>query len=269
MRHAIIISTLLLLSQFVAAERTVLEVIQLTGRPAEELQPLLAPLLNPEDRIVANGYDLIVRTTPARLVEIKQLISRLDTQPHNLLITVLQGRDISAQELNAGAGITLNIPLDKPSAATSSIKGGLQLRENNTHSDHTQTLRTVEGHTAYIKVGKTYPIQDVRTYHSPYRHNTTTRTTDFYEATTGFAVTPRLSGDQLTIDILPWSEQMRHDRYFETRGAHTTIRTNPGEWVEIGSQEQNEQLDQRGILSKSLQIQKDTLRVLIKIEKID
>ncbi len=80
----------------------VMEVITVYNRPAEELRPLLLPLLEGSDQVVANGDSLIVKTEPERLQTITNLIRKLDNPLHNLMISVIQSRDVTADQLNAG-----------------------------------------------------------------------------------------------------------------------------------------------------------------------
>ncbi len=54
------------------------------------------------------------------------------------------------------------------------------------------------------------------------------------EATTGFEVTPRLVGQQVELDVAPWSDRFNNQGQIETQGANTTIRVNLGEWVDLG-----------------------------------
>ncbi|MDD1637460.1 MAG: hypothetical protein LUQ56_04905 [Methylococcaceae bacterium] len=101
-----------LLNNISFAAETIIEVITLYNRPASEIQPLISPMLEDTDRVMADGSNLIVKTTPERLNEIKKFINNLDTRLNNLIITVIQSRHTTAEELNAAARVNLNIPID-------------------------------------------------------------------------------------------------------------------------------------------------------------
>ena len=60
-----------LLSNVSFAVETLIEVIPLYNRPASEIQPLISPMLESTDRVIAGGSNLIVKTTHDRLEEIK------------------------------------------------------------------------------------------------------------------------------------------------------------------------------------------------------
>ncbi|NOQ37103.1 MAG: hypothetical protein GQ569_14625 [Methylococcaceae bacterium] len=216
------------------AANTVMEIIPLHNRPASEIHPIIAPLLDSSDSIIPNGFNLIIKTTPTKLREIKALIKQLDSALNNLSITVIQSKDISAAQLNAGIDVDINIPLNKPSDTQGQINARFRQKKSQRSRHNEQVLRTLEGTLAYIKTGSNHPVQSTRIYNSGYGQHTVTRQTQFIEATTGFAVLPRLNGDQVMLEISPWSDNMRHSGRIETQGARTTIRTRLGTWVEIG-----------------------------------
>ena len=267
MRIKITIVLLLMSVQIVRAEM-VMEIIPLQNRTAIEVQPLIAPLLDPSDRVIANGSALIVKTSPSKLEEIKQLIKKLDTRIENLIITVIQDRNITADELNARADIRLNVPLNHPSDFSGQIRGRYNQTQDHDSRYNTQTIRTMEGTPAQIKVGKAHPIRNTTVYHPRYGYPSVSSSTEFVEATTGLSVTPRLAGDnQVIIDVAPWSDRMNRYGMIDTQGALTTIRANLGEWVEIGGADEDSNFDRSGFLIKERSTRKDALHILVKVEK--
>lgn len=260
---------LLIFSTRVFSDDSVLEIITLNYRPAEEVQALLAPLLEPSDRIAADGSNLIIHAPPARLAEIKALVAQLDAKLHNLLITVLQGQNVSADELNAAARVRIDIPLNKPSAASGRIQGQFSAAQSRDESENSQTVRTLEGHTAYIKAGRAQPVQSVTVYNSGYGYPAAVNSTTVIEATTGFAVEPRVSGDEVTMEVSPWSDQLQNNGAIATQSATTNLRAKLGEWIEIGSVQQAQQYRQDGTLTRIRGDRNSELRILIKVEIID
>jgi len=80
-----------------AAETQVLEVIPLGYRQAEDVIPMLRPLLAPGGTITGMKNQLVVRTTPSNLTELKQVLATVDAAPRRLMISVRQsaGMDVS------------------------------------------------------------------------------------------------------------------------------------------------------------------------------
>lgn len=258
---------MLLFSKFVFAESSIIEVIPLANRPASEIQPLLEPLLDYPDHAIANGSNLIIKTTPERLTEIKALISELDTRLNNLVITVIQSRHLTAEELNAAARIRINASIDDLSGARARVQGRYAQTQDQYANESTQTIRTLEGNTAYIQAGNAYPVESVQIYDSGYGPSIST-TTHFIDTTTGIAVTPRLAGEQAILDVSPWSDKLNVRGRFETRGAQTTIRARLGEWVELGGINEESQSGS-GILSRTRQAGQNRLRILVKVDRAD
>jgi type II secretory pathway component GspD/PulD (secretin) len=269
LNKALLFILMLVCGSLVHAEESVLEIITLNYRPAEEIPPLLAPLLEPSEGVAADGANLIIRAAPERLEAIKALVAQLDAKLHNLLISVLQGRDVSAAELNAAAQVRFNVPLDKPSATSARIQGRFQDTQSRTSAENTQTVRTLEGQPAYIKAGESRPVRSVTVYDSGYGRPAAVNSTTMLEATTGFAVTPRLSGDEVLLAVAPWSDRLQRNGSVATQSAATNLRAKLGEWIEIGAIEESSQQQQDGTLSRMRENRNSNLRMLIKVEIID
>jgi type II secretory pathway component GspD/PulD (secretin) len=253
---------------FSTVSQAVMEIITVNNRPALEVKILLAPLLQPEDVVVANGANLIIKTSPERLIEIQEIISKLDTPLENLIITVVQGRNISATEFNAAANFKAQISTRNSYRNPVQINARLRHTKNNNITDSTQTLRTLDGQPAYIKVGNVDPVQNIQYHPSIYGYPAISTQTQYIETSTGFAVTPRLTGNnQVILDIAPWSDQIGNNRQISTQGAQTTLQIQLGEWIELGGNIENSQSTTRGILSEVRSTQTQNMHILIKVEK--
>ena len=250
MKKLLIFIFIFLLGGNAFAENTIIEVIPLTNRPAFEIVPLLAPLLGNSAQLIDNGSNLLVKTTPDRLAEIKAIVNKLDVRQSNLLITVIQSRQTTADELNAAAQI-------QPGGGMS---GYLYQTQDKDSAENTQTVRTLEGVTAHIKIGNVYPRQNFSIYGFP-------TTTEFTEATTGFAVTPRLTGQQVVLSVSPWSDKMNGRGQLETQNAQSTLRINLGEWVELGGAGGNSSTN--NALVNTYEIDKNQMHILVKVERVD
>lgn len=249
------------------AQETVLEALPVFNRPASEIQPLIEPLLDIGDMAIADGSNLIVRTTPDRLTAIKQLLSQLDKPTNNLIITVLQSRSGSADELNAAARAQLQIPVDHPSHARGRIAGHIYQTQGQNTDESSQTLRTLEGNTAYIKTGKLHPVENVYIGSPVYGYPSVSSQTRLIEASTGFAVTPRLAGDQVILEVSPWSDRMDARGQLQTQGAQSTLRVKLGEWVELGGIDESADSSSYGTLSRTRQTRQSQLHILVKVDK--
>lgn len=252
-----------------SATETVMEVIPLHNRPASELLPLVGPLLEGSEHIIDNGSNLIVKASPARLEEIKLLITKLDTGLSNLAITVIQSKTTTAEQLNASANIRLHIPLDQPSKSSGRIIGRYANTQDLDSNNSTQVIRTLEGQAAYIKIGEIHPVHNYTVYGWGQRYPAISSNTQFIEASTGFVVTPRLTGHQVTIEVSPWSNKMNNRGTIDTQRATTTLRVKLGEWAEIGGISNHSQASRNGFISHTYSTEHTKTRTLIKVEKLN
>lgn len=258
---AVWLALAVLAGQTAWADEPVMEVIPLANRPAAEILPLLAPLLDAEDRVVDNGSSLIVRTSPDRLATIQSLVRKLDARLSNLVVSVLQTSSKTAAELNAEAAIAVS-----PDAIR--MRGMVGNTADLENRQQHQQLRTLEGQPAIIRTGEVRPVNNYNVYQ--YGYGTTVYSnTQMMEATTGFAVTPRLVGRQVIINVAPWSDRFRQNGQLDTQSAQTSIRANLGEWVEIAGNADAETGQRSGFDSFNHGTQHNRLRILVKVETAD
>src|SRR5512133_1565823 len=154
-----------------AAENQVLEVIPLGYRQAEDVIAMLRPLLAPGGTITGMKNQLVVRTTPANMAELKQVLASVDAAPRRLMISVRQtsgmdvSRDAQSVQGTVGAGDTgrVTIPgrrnsVNEPSVSVQSgrtrIEGNVVSSQSARNDQVTQTLQVLEGNAAFIRTGQ-------------------------------------------------------------------------------------------------------------------
>ena len=250
---------LLLFNGYVHADDAVMDVIPLQNRPAAELVDLLAPMLEKTDKVIADGPNLIVKTTSDRLESILVMINRLDVRVNNLAITVIQNSSKTASELNAETAM-----LTSPSQIR---MHGMNADTRDVNSSQRMQLHTMDGHAAYIKIAKLKQQQQVNVYGSMgYNNSSIGSYSQTQEASSGFAVTPRLTGQEVVLDIEPWSENFQHGVNMDTQAAHTTLRANLGEWIEIAGNATDNQSAVSGMNTFNHSTHKNNFRILIKVD---
>jgi len=250
------------------ATESVIKVIPINNRSASELQQLITPLIEDSERVIAGPSNLIIRATPSRQREIQSLIKQLDTQLSNLSITVIQSKTKTAAALNASASVNLKFARNKSLQGSSRIRGHYANTEDFSNTDSRQKIQTLNGKPAYIKTGKTYPIQNTSIYNSPYGYPVISSDTHLIEASTGFQVIPRLSGKQVTLEVSPWSDKMNKNGVLSSQSGHSTIRVKLGQWVEIGGIDQQSQHTKNRVFSHTYSTKNKSMRILIKVEKM-
>ncbi len=252
------------------ADQKVLEIIELSGRPAEEIANIVRPLLDRDETVVSHRSQLIFKINPTNIGEIRRLVSQLDVSPHRLMISVLQGKDLNVDELNARGRINVNIGSRDRGGNKIKARGHFYQTESDSTLGTTQKLQTLEGTPALIKVGEEYPVPNYST--DRYGHQTViSGGLEYREATTGFSVIPRLVGREVNLEISPWSDQRSSlgNGRIEVQSVRTTVRVLLGEWVELGGVSETESFEQWGTLSRSHRTRKQKNRIFVKVEDLD
>jgi type II secretory pathway component GspD/PulD (secretin) len=269
------------------AQQTVLEVIPLRYRSAPELIPVIEPLLAREGSVSGFQGQLVVRTTPANLEEIKRVLARLDTAPRQLLITVRQdsdaGRSREAAEISGSVGgehARVTVPGSRDARG-----GNVVLRDGDDHvrlnvreesgsqSDRgAQSVRVLEGREAYLSIGQSTPVRERQVQRSLVGGRVVEQvveTTQYRDTASGVYVRPRVSGDRVTVDISAQRESLstRPHHGANVQGIVTTVSGRLGEWIEIGGVDRETSTQQSALLERSAVASRTSRRVLIKIEE--
>ena len=207
----------------VRGDDLVLEVIPLHHRSSAELLPVVRDFVAKDGIIKAADAKLIIRTHPANLSELRELIAKLDVPLRRLVITVKQLSGESARQ----------------SEAESTGGGGNRVwqTESRDDADRIQQVEVLENKEAFIDVGRKIPISDFAIAQS--RSGTLMeQKTRYVGATTGFYVRPHLNGDTVNVDITPYQTTQSGTATppeFKTQALHTTVSGKLGEWITIGA----------------------------------
>ena len=280
---------LLLLGLGVAyAQSTVLEVISLRYRAAQEIIPIIQPMLAPTGSVSGMQSQLIVRTTPANLEEIKRILASIDVAPRQLLISVRQDTDVARHRSRAevsgsvgGEHGRVTVPGSRETRGGNVVlrEGDDRVRANVLESDttaserNTQSIRVLEGREAFINVGQSVPVRERQVRRQVAGGKVVEQVvegTQYRDVTTGFHVIPRLAGDRVTLDVSPQRETMSRQVAGGVNVQHmtTTVSGRLGEWLEIGGLSRDAAGQQTVILGRGASATRDSRRVLVKVDEI-
>ena len=254
------------------AQQSVLEVIQLKYRNADQVIPMLKPLLAPGGTISGMQNRVIVRTTPENLAELRKVLDMVDNAPRRLLISVRQ--DSAGSANNDEAEVSGTIGNDRARATvpgTGSQQGGtvvikrgddrVRARASQSQSAGTehnvQTLQVLEGSEAVIQVGQSVPTQG-------------SQSTSYRDVGSGFRVRPRLSGDQVTLEISTQRDSVAdpNAQTFNVQRVDTVVSGRLGEWMELGGVIQSSTQRDSGTVSRRSNAGSDDRRVFLKVDEM-
>lgn len=229
-----------------------LKIIPLKHRSAEELIPVIRPMLGSGENVGGMQYQLFVRASDKGLREIELLLAELDRARKNLRITLQQ--DVARSSGATAQGISGEVRAGDarvvvPSRREAGGRGGLVI--GNTEEDglrykitrstgssqdnNSQFINVLEGSPAFIRVGQSLPyVQRFLVFAG--NRVTYGQNTQFLNVTTGFDVLPRLNGDRVELEIAPRLSFVGNrgiqDVRFQELG--TTVSAKLGEWVDLG-----------------------------------
>jgi type II secretory pathway component GspD/PulD (secretin) len=215
-----------------------LEIIQLRSRPVAEMIPLLQPFIARDGSIAGMHDQLIIRTSPDNLAEIKKILRRLDQPPRRLQISVRQSAGSQVSQRSTQADVNGMIGKQAKVIVGNPHDSGLRLRikeaRTRSHLDATHTLQVLEGHPAFIATGQSVPIAEQTTI----INNDTVHqqlTTRYKDVTSGFYVVPRINGSIVTLEVSPHLTRPGNQQgRYEIQQAHTVVSGRLGEWITIG-----------------------------------
>lgn len=271
-----------------AAAQTTVEVIPLKYRQADQIIPVIQPLLGRDASVSNFQNQLVIRATPAELAQVKGVLASIDTPPRRLLITVRQDADAARERREAEVSGSIGSDQARVTVPGSRSREGGNVVLNDgddrlrarvvdtrqTGSERTaQTVQVLEGYSAFIRVGESRPVpnrQVVRTMVNGQWVDRVVESTDYRDAIAGFNVRPRLQGDRVTLDIDPQRDTFDEQR----RGAVnvqrvvTTVSGRLGEWMDLGGVGETRSDDRSGIFSTRGMRSSDQRSVQVKVEAL-
>ena len=230
-----ILLALLLSISLSALAQTELRVFTLQHHFAKDLYSVITPLVGDDGTVTGMNNQLIVRATPAQLLEIESVIAAMDVPRVNRKITVASNRN--QQSTYNNTELSGNVNIGNVTIGNRQRGQGASIdvtrQQNQSSQNSQQFIQVVDGQRAFIQVGTLVPFtQDWLLITK--RYTQITRTTDWVEVSTGFAVSPRTIGNQVEVEVTPRITNLRSQQSIDFDTLTTVVRVNLGEWVNIG-----------------------------------
>jgi hypothetical protein len=246
-----------------------LEIIDLDYRLADDLLPILQPLVEPGGVLTGTDDVLFLRASPANVAQIRAAVATLDRAPRQLLITVGQGnvRDLDAARVEGAVtvgGDDVQIGVNRPPSDESGAQVQARARRQKADLDNVSSIRVLEGTETWIAAGRSVPLTE--TWVRP--DGVIQQSTTWRDVDTGFYATARVSEDRVILEIS--SRQQRYQpaaRQVATQGATTTVTAPLGEWFQLGAVAQSGTTSTDGLLVWSRRADSSQYSVWIKVEE--
>lgn len=258
MRPLLIVLLLCLSLPVMASE---LRTFDLRHRSADELIPIIQPVLDADAAISGTGYTLIVRSSKENLRQIASLVEQLDQAPQQLLITVEQGGE------QQGSRIGAEVP---GSRSEQRIGARVYSSEREKLDSIGQQLRVMEGQWATIRAGQSIP-QVVQQYRHSASGSEIEHRIEYKDVESGFEVRPLISGDEVTLEIRPFraTPSQSGGGVIEQQSLFTTVRGKLGQWMDIGGHTEQQKQHEYGTIYTTKERDQLLRNIRLKVERIN
>lgn len=254
--------------------RAEVEVVPLKHRTAEQVIPILRPLLESGGALTGMNNQLVIRAGRKNIAELRRVLDSIDVAPRRLMIYVRQDSGGSSEE----RGARVSGSAAAGGVAISSARGGppvehrlsAQIADSRSAAEErlVQQVQTVEGAPALIQVGQSVPITNRTTARSPSGGVIVSDTVTYRDVTAGFEVVPRIAGERVLLEISPRRDTPGPEGSIGIQRIASSASGKLGEWFELGSVTQDESRRSSGLLAGTVVLRQDNRRVWVKVEEI-
>ncbi|WP_339466180.1 secretin N-terminal domain-containing protein [Pseudomonas lurida] len=240
-----LLTALLLTASLSAVADT--EVVNLSNRTSADLLPVAQNFLGKDGTVTAYGNQLIVNADPAKIQDLRALLSQLDTPTKRLLITVDTNEN---NQQNSGDSQTRII-----SYGTTSRDGGVQ------------QIQASEGVPALIQVGQSVPLTTTQQDSYGRLQNQT----QYRNVTQGFYVTASVTGETVHLAISTNRDRMSQERpdVVNVQSTDTTVSGRLGEWITLAGINRETQADKSSTTRSYSTQGRDDLTVRVKVDTLN
>lgn len=249
-----------------AAAGDKIDIIPLQNRTADEIMPLIRPMLDTQEALSGTGFQLIVRASPARQQEIRNLVTQLDQAIQQLRISVRRAAQQEVEYERAQANVNLGSAGGEVEARGRAI---VRSTRDKAGERNNYQVTTLEGMPTFINTGEAFPVptQSGQVINGQL---VVTQGLEYQQLNSGFYALARTQGDNVTVDISPQREILdpHGSGRIQSTSLVTSVRGRLGEWLELGGTSQQRTTQGGGIL-RSTRSKDDTQQSLwLKVEAV-
>ncbi|MSQ60702.1 MAG: hypothetical protein EXR36_13960 [Betaproteobacteria bacterium] len=246
-------------------------VLPLHYRGVEDVIPLLRPLLDGQSVVTGMNNRLVVKATAQQLEQIKEVLRAIDTRARQLVISVRQASSAELEEEALSVGVRAKAGRNAEVVVGDAPREGVRVGARNARSTNEdraeQRVRVMEGREALIQVGEAAPVSTQSVTQTPNGQRITS-STQYQTAARGFRVTPRITGDRVTLEIVAANDRFNDGGSTNVQHTATTVSGTLGQWMEIGGIGEESQDQQSVILGSSKQARRDKRTVMLRVDEV-
>lgn len=249
-----------------------LHIVELQHRTAEEVIPILQPLLEPGAAVSGQDYRLFIRTSSANAAQLRAALAQIDRPQRRLQVSVRRATQQQIERERVSASGTLRTGEAAVSAGEAARRSsGVSIRATDESRRATaggvSTVQVLEGASAYIATGTSTPVITVLAAGGG-RRPWVAGSTAYRDVSSGFTVTPRVSGDQAVLEIAQRDDSLERGQ-IATQRLTTQISAQLGEWTPVGGITQSTDSQHSGLLRRSYETRSEERLLWVKVELAD
>ncbi|MET0533771.1 MAG: secretin N-terminal domain-containing protein [Steroidobacter sp.] len=246
-----------------------LTVIDLKHRRAEEIIPVLQPLLEQGGALTGQDYKLFVRASAGNVAQLRSAVEQLDKQQRQMLVSVRRGsaQDIQRDRASVSGtvrtddgGISVNERPRSQSGAT--VRAGESTLR--TQGQSVSSVLVLDGNAAFIATGTSVPIVTAVAVGGG-RRPFVAGTVEQRNLQRGFTVTPRIRGNDVILEISQQDERVTGGNV-QTQSLNTQAVGRLGSWIQLGGVSESSSSSSSGILNRSYSTSGNELSIWVKVD---
>jgi type II secretory pathway component GspD/PulD (secretin) len=236
-----------------------LHVIELKYRTAQEVIPVLQPLVESGGALSGSDYKLFVRASAGNVAELRRVLAQLDRPPRQLLVSVRRAtrQAIEREEMSGSATIG-----NHGVSGSISTTGAAAQKED----ERLANVQVIEGGSAYIGIGQSVPV--VTAIAAGGRRHWLAANTSYRDINSGFLVTPHVAGTQVSLSIEQQAQRAGNEQgAIDTQNITTQVIGELDRWISLGGVQESSTVHSSGIVGRQYATHSDDLEVWVKVEE--
>lgn len=233
------------------ADATEFRMITLQHRFADDILPVVEPMVGPTGSARALDNHLLITTTLERMAAIDEIIAKLDVQRKNVRITISHEDVRETERQRAGVSGRARVgdaEIRLPGDRRGDVAIDIERNETASSQQGSQFLTVLDGERAFIRIGQSVPYTQ-QWLTLTQRYASVQQTTQFRDITTGFSVRPRYIGNQVELEVAPRIARPDSAGFVDFEALSTVVQVTPGKWFDLGGTMQSRDEISRAILS--------------------
>jgi type II secretory pathway component GspD/PulD (secretin) len=246
-----------------------LEIIDLHNRTAQEVIPVLQPILEPGGALSGQDYKLFVRASAANVAQLRAVLAQIDRPSRQLLVSVRVGSSQEIERDQAAVSGTVrtgdaSVSVNEPPRSSSGVAVQATSAASRSNGEGISSVQVMEGNSAFIATGTDVPVVTAIAG-GVGRRSWVAGATEYRGLSSGFVVTPRVNGGQVVLAIEQHSDNLRGGA-IETQQLTTQVAGALGRWILLGGVNESEATGGSTILGRQYATRSDARTIWVKVE---